>query len=137
MIAVADSSFVVALEIKTDRNRQRCLRLLDTARIIYLPQSVLNEVCYFLTQMGGNQITANFLKQLPDTKFVLVPLEKWDIVRTAQILEKYADTRVDFVDATVMAVAERLQVTHILTLDRRDFSIIRPAHVAHFEILPA
>lgn len=35
------------------------------------------------------------------------------------------------------AVAERLKITHILTLDRRDFHIVRPAHSPHFEILPS
>jgi predicted nucleic acid-binding protein len=35
-----------------------------------------------------------------------------------------------------MAVAERYEITRILTLDRRDFEIVRPAHIAHFEILP-
>lgn len=137
MIAIADSSFVVALEIKSDRNRQRCLRVFESARFIYLPQSVLNEVCYFLTQTGGNRAASGFLKHLPQTKYVLISLEHGDIARTAELLDTYADTRIDFVDATVAAVAERLNISYIFTLDRRDFQIIRPSHTAHFEILPA
>jgi hypothetical protein len=29
-----------------------------------------------------------------------------------------------------------MEITHILTLDRRDFQIARPKHTPHFEILP-
>jgi predicted nucleic acid-binding protein len=136
MSAIADSSFVVALAIKSDRNRHRCLPIFERENFIYLPQSVLNEVCYFLTRTGGNRATSNFLKQLPDTKYVLAHLEDWDINRTADLLAQYVDSRIDYVDASVAAVAERLNITRILTLDRRDFSIIRPNHTPHFEILP-
>ncbi|MDQ2738090.1 MAG: VapC toxin family PIN domain ribonuclease, partial [Actinomycetota bacterium] len=40
------------------------------------------------------------------------------------------------VDATVIAVAERLGITEIATLDRRHFSVVRPAHVEAFTLLP-
>jgi uncharacterized protein len=51
-------------------------------------------------------------------------------------LTKYADSRIDFVDASVMAVAERLSITTILTLDQRDFRLFRPPHCQSFELLP-
>jgi predicted nucleic acid-binding protein len=35
-----------------------------------------------------------------------------------------------------MAIAERLGVTRIYTLDRRDFSVVRPAHAERYELLP-
>ena len=59
-----------------------------------------------------------------------------DLERVNQILEHYADSQLDFVDAVIVAIAERLRITRILTLDRRDFSIMRPRHCDYFEILP-
>ena len=53
-----------------------------------------------------------------------------------QILEAYADLRIDFVDTTIVAVAERLKVTRVLTLDRRHFRVIRPSHCDTFTLLP-
>ena len=47
-----------------------------------------------------------------------------------------ADAHLGFIDAAIVAIPERLGATRLLTLDRRDFSIIRPRHVAAFEILP-
>jgi predicted nucleic acid-binding protein len=105
-------------------------------RHIYLPQSTLAEVGYLLTREGGNRLAAGFLARLPDSKFQVVALEAEDFRRTAQILEQYADSRIDFVDATIIAVAERLGVTRVLTIDQRDFRLIRPRHAPHFEILP-
>ena len=59
-----------------------------------------------------------------------------DLKRVNQILEQCADSQLDFVDAVIVAIAERLRITRILTLDRRDFSIMRPRHCDYFEILP-
>jgi predicted nucleic acid-binding protein len=44
-----------------------------------------------------------------------------------------ADARRDFVDALIAAIAERLNITRVLTLDRRDFQLIRPKHCPGFE----
>jgi predicted nucleic acid-binding protein len=59
-----------------------------------------------------------------------------DLRRCADILDTHSDSRIDFVDASVMAVAERLGAYRIYTLDRRDLSIMRPRHVDAFELLP-
>jgi predicted nucleic acid-binding protein len=136
MNAIADTSFVIALESQADQNRKRCLPVFENARFIYLPLSTLNEVCYLLTRLDGNRAVVSFLRRLPRMKYRLVQLEPQDLARTADILDQYADSRIDFVDATIDAVAERLRVTRILTLDQRDFHIIRPKHAPHFELLP-
>jgi uncharacterized protein len=40
-------------------------------------------------------------------------------------MRKYADTPMDFADATLVLLAEAIGVTKILTLDRRGFSTYR------------
>jgi predicted nucleic acid-binding protein len=42
----------------------------------------------------------------------------------------------DFADATIVAASERLNIKHVFTLDRKDFSIYRPLHATHFQLLP-
>jgi uncharacterized protein len=59
-----------------------------------------------------------------------------DYSRSAEILRQYSDAKVDFVDTMIVAIAERLNITRVLTLDRRDFQLIRPKHCSGFEILP-
>ncbi len=134
--SVVDTGFIVALGNKQDTYHHACIRVKQREDTILLPQTVLAEVGYMFTHRLGNRAMAHFLRTLPDTKYRIVPLEPEDFVRASELLEKYADTRVDFVDATVVAVAERYQIRRILTLDRRDFQIVRPRHIDHFEILP-
>lgn len=59
-----------------------------------------------------------------------------DYKRAAEIIRKYDDANIDFVDAIIVAIAERLNVTKILTVDCRHFDAFRPRHTAAFEILP-
>ena len=40
------------------------------------------------------------------------------------------------VDASVVAVGERLGITEVATVDRRHFSMVRPRHVGGFTLLP-
>jgi predicted nucleic acid-binding protein len=134
--SIADTNFVVALANKADKWHTACNKVWRSEDTIALPQSVLAEVGYMFNRELGNRAMADFLRNLNETKYRIVPLETEDFARTADILDQYADSRIDFVDATIVAVAERLRVTRILTLDQRDFHIIRPKHAPHFEVLP-
>ncbi len=136
MATVADTGFVVGLAILTDTWHAACLTIYREQREIFLPQTVLAEVAYLLTRAGGNRATSQFLMDLAKTKYRLIPIELVDLNRSAEILKQYADSRIDFVDTTVMAVAERLRAKTILTTDRRDFEIVRPRNVKSFELLP-
>ena len=53
-----------------------------------------------------------------------------------ELVEIYADLRLGAVDASVVAVAERLGATEVATLDRRHFTVVRPRHTAAFTLLP-
>lgn len=136
MIAVADTGFVIALMNHSDKAHTACQAVYMQQRLIYLPQTTLTEIAYMLRREAGNLGVAAFLAGLPRTKFVVTAVESIDIQRTAEILRVYSESRVDFVDASIAALAERLQIRQLLTLDRRDFQIIRPAHASSFELLP-
>lgn len=54
----------------------------------------------------------------------------------AELVQQYADMDLGTTDASVIAVAERLGVTDIATIDRRHFTAVRPRHVEAFTMLP-
>jgi predicted nucleic acid-binding protein len=54
----------------------------------------------------------------------------------AELVERYADLGLGGVDASVVAVAERLGETEVATLDRRHFGVIKPRHTERFILLP-
>ena len=49
---------------------------------------------------------------------------------------RYSDLRLGTVDAAVIATAERLEVPKGATLDQRHFTVVRPAHASHFDLVP-
>src|SRR5262249_25019129 len=113
MASIADTSFIVALGNKDDQYYTVCNAVKRREQLIYVPQSVLAEVGYMLNRALGSRGLAQFLRTLPQTKYRIVPVELDDILRTAALLEKYADARPDFVDLSIVAVAERMTISRI------------------------
>jgi uncharacterized protein len=135
--AIADTSFVVAVANEEDFRHDVCISVYRQEIKIYLMQSTLAEVAYLLTREGGNRLTARFLLTIPETKYELLPLDTIDIQRTGELVRQYADSRLDFVDASIIAAVERLKISRVLTLDQRDFGIVRPRHTPYLELLPS
>jgi uncharacterized protein len=134
--AVADTSFIIGVIVSTDAHHARCVQAYKLHNPIYVPQTTLAETAYLITREVDNKATALFLEYLAKSHFEVTALTQDDIKRTAELLLQYADSRVDFVDATVIAVAERLSMKRVLTLDQRDFALVRPKHIPYFEIQP-
>ena len=133
---IADTGFVVALANRSDAKHEVVKAIYLQQKRILLPQTVLAEVAYLIGREAGVITVASFLKGLPMSQFSLLALVEEDVLRVAEILAQYADSRIDFVDASVMAVAERLNIVTVLTLDRRDFSLFRPRHCNSFVLVP-
>lgn len=54
--------------------------------------------------------------------------------RAAELVIRYADLPLGAVDASVVAVAERLGLAEIATIDRRHFSVVRPRNIDAFTL---
>lgn len=68
--------------------------------------------------------------------FEPVDLTAADYARMAELVKQYDDLRLGTTDASVIALAERLGVTEVATLDRRHFTAVRPKHVDALTLLP-
>lgn len=133
---IADSGFVVALINSSDNRHTDVSPVYQQYSRILLPQLVLVEVAYLVGRDAGIATVVKFLKGLPASRFEIVDAIDLDIERTALILEQYADSKVDFVDASIMAIAERLNISTVLTIDQRDFRLFRPSHCQSFTLQP-
>ena len=137
MTVLLDTSFLFALTNRKDRNYTRVLNIAQTiSETLVLPTVVLPEVCYLIASRLGHQAMRRFLSELSTSNTRLESLRPGDLHGVNEILDQYADSQLDFVDATIVAIAERENITRILTLDRRDFTIIRPQHCSYFDLLP-
>lgn len=72
----------------------------------------------------------------PGQTFRLGDLLERDLPRVAALVRQYADLPLGGTDAAVVAVAERLGTVQVATVDRKDFSVVRPTHAAALVLLP-
>jgi len=135
--AIVDTGIVYALADKADAWHARAVESVAgyTGRLI-VPLSVIPEACYLLNAYLGPSAEIAFLDALLRREMSVEPVTTPDVARAAAILKRYADANIGFVDASVVAVAERLGITTILTTDRRHFSLVKPAHCPALSLLP-
>ena len=137
MAVLLDSGFLFASLNASEAEHQATIRVLEDIREpIVLPVPAITEVAYLLACDIGNEAAADFVASLAATELTLETPHQEDYVRSSEILRQYADANLDFIDALIAATAERLNITRLLTLDRRDFQLIRPKHCVSFELLP-
>lgn len=134
---VVDTGPIVAAMNDRDQRHAECAELFQKVRgPFFVPGPVLAEVCYLLESRRGPHTEALFLGSLGRRELELVGLIPRDLARMADLVKTYADLPLGGVDASVVAVAERLSIRTVATLDRRHFTIVRPRHADSFELLP-
>ena len=132
-----DSSFLFALINQKDANHAACVEVArNTTLQKIILVTVIPETCYLLHRWLGHAVMRAFIHNLQDPIWQIEQVQPHDWARVNELLNQYADARLDLVDATLVAAAERLNIETILTLDQRDFRLIRPQHVEYFSILP-
>ncbi len=136
MPALLDTGFLLAVIDADDNFHPACAAALEAEPTPLLPDVVLPELAYLILRELGYQTLTTFLRSVAAGELVQVKSTPQDLARAADILEKYADNRVDFVDCAIVAMAERLNLRKILTVDRRHFTIFRPSHCDYFEVAP-
>lgn len=136
MTALLDTGFMLAVLDADDEFHQICTEALQSEIQPLLPDVVLPELAFMILRELGYSVLIRFLQALVRDELVIERMTGNDLARTAEILEKYADSWIDFVDCVIAAMAERLNIETILTVDRRHFQLFRPNHCSHFVILP-
>ncbi|MFE2108817.1 type II toxin-antitoxin system VapC family toxin [Kitasatospora sp. NPDC059463] len=134
---LVDTGPLVATLAATDANHLRCTRFFDsyTGELLVTPY-VVTEVCYLVERDMSSKAEAAFLRAVAAGELRQTEITGEDLVRMAELVETYADFPLGAADASVVAVAERLGLTEIATLDRRHFSVVRPRHTSAFRLLP-
>jgi len=105
--------------------------------VAIVPDVALVEVLFLVRRAGGVPAAIRFLEYFENAVFQLEALQQQDIHRVRELMNIYADVRLDFVDTCIIAIAERLGVRRVGTTDNRDFLIVRPAHCEYLELLPS
>ena len=135
---VLDTSVVVASLSPGERHHEDCRLLVESAEEqIAIPGPTLCEIDYVVHARLGALEMPKFLRRIRVGELGVAQLEIDDLDRTIELMERYADLDVGFVDASVLAIVERLNEPKLATLDRKHFGAMRPRHVESLELLPA
>ena len=89
-----------------------------------------------LHRYAGVRAESAFIRSLARSDFVGTEILDIDYAGVAELIEHYDDLPLGTTDASVIALAERLDIREIATLDRRHFTTVRPSHVGAFTLLP-
>lgn len=134
---LVDTGPLVAAGNRADEYHAKCVRALAVAEQPRLvPATVVAETGYLLERAAGPAVEATFLRMFSSGFLTLAELTAADLGRAAELVEQYADFPLGTTDATIVAVAERLEITTIATVDARHFSAVRPRHVDAFTLVP-
>jgi len=101
-----------------------------------VPTLVLTEVAYLIATRLGAEAEVRFLGDLAAGNFIAEPVVARDWLRIAELVGAYRDLPLGTVDASVIALCERLDARQLATLDRRHFTVVRPSHVHALQLLP-
>ena len=136
MTALLDTGLLLAVLDRDDALHAISNLALEEEPEPILPDVVLPELGYLVQRELNTAVLVQFLRAVAGGELRIEQARPADIARAADVLEKYADSGVDFVDYVIVAMAERLGITRILTVDRRHFTLFRPNHCPAFEIAP-
>jgi len=64
------------------------------------------------------------------------PLEREDLTHCRRLMRQCHDLPRDLADASIVALADRLGIAKVFTLDHKDFSIYRLKQKKRFTLIP-
>ena len=122
---VADTGAILALIDKSDRHHHTLLALFEDQPTDWiLPWAILPEVDYLVGAHIGVKAQEAWLDDLASGAFQIEWGVEADLTRAREIARRHRALRIGLVDAVVMAIAERLEVDAVATLDLRHFGAV-------------
>jgi predicted nucleic acid-binding protein len=134
---IVDTGVLLAAADADDADHEQSARLLRTYRgQLRLPAPVVPECSWQIEHNLGALAEARFLRLITSGELKVIDLTVADYARCIALIETYADLRLGLVDSSVITIAENLGVTTVATLNRRDFTVVRPRHADALELIP-
>jgi predicted nucleic acid-binding protein len=134
-LAIIDASGFVAAIDRSDPAHASVVSVIRRRDLRFVvPTLAIAEASYFIQNRFGSHVEATFIRSLA-TRIIDPPIQE-DWPRIADLIEQYADFPLGTTDASIVALAERIGCRRIVTLDRRHFLAVRPAHASAFVLLP-
>lgn len=137
MPLVLDTGPALAALDSADKDHERCVELLSGSNEdLVVPALVLSELDYWCHERLTGDVWLTFLEDVLAGAYRVETPTQSDLERCLDLQGQYADLNLGVVDASVLALIERLGEPKLATLDHRHFATVRPSHVDALELLP-
>ena len=137
MALVIDTGPLLAALDTADPDHLACAALLvEATEDLVVPALVLAELDYWCARRLPPDAWLTFLDDVIDGAYRIEPPSSRDLVRARELQSTYRDLALGVVDATIIALTERLHEPKIATLDHRHFRTVRPDHVEALHLVP-
>jgi len=137
VILVDTSGLLAAIDSAQPAHRAAAAALAGDAGPFALSPFVLAELDYLLGCRVGMSAQKALLEDVGAGAYRLEPFSPADVLRAAEIIDRYADLTIGLADASIVVLAERLDVHDLLTLDERHFRAVLGPRDKPFRLLPA
>jgi uncharacterized protein len=138
MALIADSGGVYGLYDASEKRHRAIRKAFESERgLVIIPMPILSEIDYLLRTRLGILAELDFIDDVRAGAFTLEPISGTDVARCRSLVASYRTLDLGFADASVVACAERLGVSRILTVDERHFRVVRTARGKPLVLLPA
>lgn len=130
-----DTGPLVAYLDDSDPAHSEVINCLDGySGLLATTSAVVTETMYFASEVkNGPRLVVEILSGGRVQIFDLT--QGADLRQCVELMEKYSDTPMDFADATLVLLADRIGSKEVLTLDRRGFSTFRPRGKSAFHLV--
>ena len=137
MALVLDTGPILGLLDADDPAHASCVSLVDeTDEPLVVVAPTLVEVDYWIRKRLQAEVWSVFVEDIACGAYRLEHLLADDLTRVAELEAEYSDLDLGMVDASVIAVCEKLGEEKVATLDRRHFGVVRPRHCDQLQLLP-
>jgi uncharacterized protein len=136
-VLLVDTGVIVAATDRSDPHHAACARLLEETdgSLVTSPLGIA-EAAYLINRELGAAAELALYTAIIDDALIVETLTHADWSRVRELVGRYGDLPLGGTDASLVALAERLDAGHVATLDHRHFRVVRPSHVPALTLVP-
>jgi predicted nucleic acid-binding protein len=134
--ALADTGALLALLDSNDRWHSACVSAFAKLFLpLFTSTAVLTEL-FHLVGDSEHDVRAAWAF-IRSGAVCVAPIHDSDLIMLDRLMDKYSDRPMDFADATIVLLAQRLSLNTVFTVDFNDFATYRIERQKRFRILPS
>jgi predicted nucleic acid-binding protein len=136
VILLDTSGLLAAVDSDQQQHAEAAAALRKADGPLLLSPFVLAELDYLLATRVGVEAELALLDEVARGAYRLESFGAGDVAAARALVSKYRDLDIGIADASIVVLAERYDISDVLTLDRRHFAALRGPSGRRFRLRP-